>query len=226
MNCETAQRLIHLNRPGERTTSEDAALQAHLLKCPGCTSAAERIGQFATLESHWRASMVEVPDLRHVRAKVLEETAGTVGPSRALFGFFLRIQSRPVVRASYGVAALALTIWFALGQTQVRMARASLVSRNVTAATRVAGPQVVYAVDHQTVSRAALLSDVDLPLAAPASGTMEVSQSELEEILRLTEHQVLKAVIHGAVSRARLTEIARTIEPAILVTIRFRPSGG
>lgn len=225
MNCAAAQQLLHLNRPGDRTASEDADLRAHLFSCPACASEADRIANLAAVELRWRQSDVPVPDLRHVRARVLAATSRSDVLPGSLIDRLLRLRARPAVRVAYGTVTLAAMVWFAVGQTQVRFAQAALHQRAAVATSQTTGPEVVYAVDRKAVALAVQAAKIDAPSVAPSSGDVEVAQSDLDEIIRLTEHELLRAMVQGTHSRARLAEVARHVRSAIVVTIRFRSPG-
>ncbi len=51
MNCSHAQRLLHLNHPGERTEKEQRLLDQHLRTCETCRGAARRIEAVSALRS-------------------------------------------------------------------------------------------------------------------------------------------------------------------------------
>lgn len=219
MNCSNALQLLHLNRPGERSTADETALQTHLAGCPSCAAWARRIDRLADVETAWRTAETPVPDLRHIRARVLAATSHGRRPRTALPDLSLFFGARGITRLAYAVISLALVGWFIAGQTNVRMARSRLHENTMTPLVRTGGPRVVYAVDPASVA-SVLPSNI-----FPFQGKIEVSQSEVEDWMRLTERELRRAALQGPDRRARLDTVVRTLRSSVTVTIRFRTPG-
>ena len=209
MNCSTAQQLLQLNRPGERSPAEEVGLRDHLAGCASCAADVERVSRLRGVESAWRTAEIPVPDLRHVRARVLAATAE-------------RQQTWGFARLAYVVASLALLGWFITGQATVRLAQSRLQESALARSTHDAGPTVVYAVDTRSVARFFSI----LPTQGRrTTGMIEVPQSDADDVMRRTEHEFYRASLQGPGQRARLEAITRAVRSSISVAIRFRTPG-
>ena len=183
------------------------------------------MAKFDVIGAGCDAFLTNDQDLRRVRARVLARTERTNG------GLLLWIErlptglERPAVRMAYGAIALAAVAWFGVGQAQLHEARAALEVRVETPRETRTGPEVFYTVDPQAAARAARAAQVLPPANDRSTGKVEVTQSDLDELLHLSEHAVLRAMMQGPQSRARLAEVMHAVRSAVFVTIRFQTSG-
>jgi len=222
MNCTTARRLLHLNRSGERSPAEETGLRRHLEMCSSCSLDAQRLGRLAEIEERWRTSNVAVPDLRHLRARVLKLTSDRNRHRPTILDRMFFLQQRSITRLAYAVASVAAVGWFIASQTQVHLAQSRLQEKTSIDSALRPGPEVVYAVDPRS---AAGIASMIQPLTGTISWPIEVPQSDVDKLERLTEHELQRASIQGPERRARLTEFVKTVRSSIVISIRFRTPG-
>jgi hypothetical protein len=120
---------------------------------------------------------------------------------------------------AFAIASLAVVGWFIAGQTNVHLAQSRLHETALTPSVRAGGPAVVYAVDPTTVA------SIFPSGSHPFQGTIEISQAEVEDWMRVTEHELQRAALQGPIRRARLDKVVRTIRSSVSITIRFRTPG-
>jgi predicted anti-sigma-YlaC factor YlaD len=215
MNCRTSRRLMHLDRPGERTERETAELREHLNGCPSCSAEASRLRQLAQVEQRLRTATIPVPELSDVKARVLLATSPP-------------IRRRPVkpraLRIVYAFAVVAVLAWFGVEQWRMRTSHAALVGRSPRPSTSSLGPQIVYSVDAQE-ARTLVANGASLPPGVPASGALEVSQATASEWIESAPAFLLRTLVRRPDREARVVEALRCLESVVEVTIRFRPKG-
>lgn len=215
MNCRTSRRLMHLDRPGERTERETANLREHLNHCPNCSAEASKIEQAAELEQRLRSAHIPVPDLTGVRTRVLVAISG---PEPGL-------TFRPrAARFAYALALTAVLAWFGGEQWLIRSSHAALVERSVHPVPPAAGPQIVYSVDAGEARRLAARGGPFVP-EIPASGALEVPQAMASDWIDNVPTYVLRTLVRRPDREAQVADVLKALQSVVEVTIRYRSKG-
>jgi hypothetical protein len=116
MNCAEARFLISMNRPGERTASQEAFLQKHLLECAECSEWQEQFDRniCKAVESVRQEPVFDRP-VDFTRA-ILEKTVDLSGPGseEPWIDRMLSPALRPAVRQSLLGAVAVIVCTFVL----------------------------------------------------------------------------------------------------------------
>lgn len=215
MNCRTSRRLMHLDRPGERTERETLELSEHLKHCSDCSAEALKLGQYADLELRLRSATEPVPDLSDVRARVLIATA-PLEPRRPI--------GHRAPRFAYAIALAAILAWFGGEQWLNRTAHATLVERSAHPTAPAAGPQIVYSVDAREARKLAARGG-SLPQGIPASGAFEVPQATASDWIENAPTYLLRTLVRQPEREAQVADVLKALQSVVEVTIRYRPKG-
>ncbi len=109
MNCHDYQALLRLNRPGERTESEDRLLAAHLEACAGCRREKDLLERVDTGLEFLRGAVPEIREPEKLADSIMERLGPSPAPwPRFRFGWNSRRVRQAGLRTAGAVAVLAV----------------------------------------------------------------------------------------------------------------------
>jgi predicted anti-sigma-YlaC factor YlaD len=214
MNCRQARRLLHLDRPGERTEREERNLQEHLATCASCAAEADGAHRLREHEGHLRSATVPVPDLSDVRARVLTAIAA---PAQ-------RTSGHRAPRLAYALTLAVTIAWFGVEQWRVQTAHEMLSERAARSNPETVGPQLVYRVD-AAHARALVAQHSTITAGLLADGTLEVPQATVQQWLENSPALLARTITRQPDQQAQIADALRFLQSAVGMAVRYRSPG-
>jgi hypothetical protein len=124
MNCSDYQRLLHLNRPGERTAKETKNLLKHLEICSSCEEERNRIVSAEVVISALRTSLPRISGADRLDAEIFSRLAEMekTGPGKRKVNARKRLMLPallPAYRFAYGALVVVLITIFVVEYTSI-----------------------------------------------------------------------------------------------------------
>ena len=216
MNCTESLRLMHLNRPDERSERETRSLLEHLAGCAKCAREARELEALHGMEGRLRRARVPVPDLSDVRSNVLRRIAP---PASRREGWSL------IPRFAYAAAVAGVCAWFIFGQWSIRHSHTDLNRRVLPEPSSAVGPQIVYRVDAEALRSLAGSTPSLAGTFDPAGGDIEIPQSTVLRLAERSGSTAASLIIRRPSDRAAIGDLLRFLRSGVDITARYRSKG-
>ncbi len=216
MTCTESRRLMHLNRPDERSEHETQALLDHVAGCGMCAREARDIEALQGLEERLREARTPVPNLFDVRSNVLRSIAHREA-SHAGWSW--------IPRLAYVTAVAGVCGWFMFGQWSIRRSNMDLNQRILPAPSSSVGPQIVYRVDAAAVRTLAESTSSLTGSFAPDGGDIEIPQSSVIRLAERSSSTAASLIVRRPADRAAIGDLLQFLRSGIDVTVRYRSKG-
>ncbi len=218
MTCEEATSIIHLDRPGERSESDERELHTHLRTCERCRAEADLVRHRSDRMEALRMSGVPQPNVARETARILHAVDTEPVPPD-LLGWLLDLAGRRSIRVAYGLASCLLLVALSVQLAGDVAPPPPTVVRT--------GPYLTYRVDASHLER---LKTIPLPPAVEQTLSEAVPGRIRSEDVARTARLAGQAVLYSMnftddqkrLASAIITTLIQTSEP----TVRFGFIGG
>lgn len=228
MNCRRAQELLHLDRPGERTGSEQSALDDHLRHCTDCLKESEAIARTQQAMSMIRAEKLSIPDHAAAIAGIFSELPEQPHPLSATIGDILDRLNRPVVRFAYALLVIITTI--GLISQFMNVAEGPIPSDRVASerSRAVQRPLIVYSVDVATarsVNTSGLVPVEALITGGSGERRIELRQDEVTRLLSLADQYLVRSLGISPEIKSQVVAAVLQLTREANISVRLHTSG-
>jgi len=227
MNCHKSRYLIHLDRPGERTDAEQAALDNHLPTCFDCRSEADIVVRSrAKMEA---LSLYLTPETAsaEIVPRILNELPERSSLNAHASSVLDRLD-RPFIRFAYGCVVIAAAVGLitqSMGVSDWKRRPAEIAGRVETPVHR---PVLVYNVDAASVHAvhvSGLFSLQDLTAGGGNDRRFEIRQDEVAQLLQIADQHLVRSLGIPANVRSRIAEAVAALAREVNVSVRLSTSG-